>query len=38
MTKAIFTGTCIPAAGGRPFLPANLQEKFEDAPQLDVEV
>jgi acyl-CoA thioester hydrolase len=38
MTKAIFTGTCIPAAGGRPYLPANLQEKFEDAPQLDVEV
>lgn len=38
MTKAIFTGTCIPATGGRPYLPANLLEKFENAPQLDVEV
>lgn len=38
MTKAIFTGTCIPASGGRPYLPANLLEKFENAPQLDVEV
>jgi acyl-CoA thioester hydrolase len=38
MTKAVFTGTCIPATGGRPYLPANLLEKFADAPKLDVEV
>jgi acyl-CoA thioester hydrolase len=38
MTKAVFTGTCIPATGGRPYLPANLLEKFEDAALLDVEV
>jgi acyl-CoA thioester hydrolase len=38
MTKGIFTGTCVPAAGGRPYLPEELKEKFENAPQLDVEV
>jgi len=38
MTKAIFTGTCVPATGGRPYLPADLLEKFADAPVLDVEV
>ena len=38
MTKAIYTGTCVPASGGRPYLPEDIMKKFTDVPQLDVEV
>ena len=38
MTKAVFTGTCIPATGGRPYLPASVNGKIAEAPVLDVEV
>jgi acyl-CoA thioester hydrolase len=36
MTKAVFTGTCVPATGGRPYLPASVLEKIKDAPVLEV--
>jgi acyl-CoA thioester hydrolase len=32
MTKAVFTGTCVPATGGRPYLPSSVLEKIKDAP------
>ncbi|MEZ2337105.1 acyl-CoA thioesterase [Mucilaginibacter sp. RCC_168] len=35
MTKAVFTGTCVPAKGGRPYLPASVLEKVKDAPVLE---
>ncbi|SDH88985.1 acyl-CoA thioesterase [Mucilaginibacter gossypii] len=35
MTKAVFTGTCVPATGGRPYLPASVLEKIKDAPVLE---
>jgi len=35
MTKAVFTGTCVPASGGRPYLPAAMLEKTAGAPMLD---
>jgi acyl-CoA thioester hydrolase len=35
MTKATFTGTCVPATGGRPFLPPAILEKTKDAPLLE---
>ncbi|WP_413669438.1 acyl-CoA thioesterase [Mucilaginibacter sp. Mucisp86] len=35
MTKALFTGTCVPATGGRPYLPASVLEKIKDAPVLE---
>jgi acyl-CoA thioester hydrolase len=35
MTKAVFTGTCVPATGGRPYLPAEMIEKTVDAPVLE---
>ncbi|MEO6151114.1 MAG: thioesterase family protein [Mucilaginibacter sp.] len=35
MTKATFTGTCVPATGGRPFLPDNILEKVKTAPVLE---
>jgi acyl-CoA thioester hydrolase len=35
MTKALFTGTCIPAGGGRPYLPQSVLEKIKDAPVLE---
>jgi len=38
MTKAVFTGTCIPATGGRPYLPESVNEKIADAPVLQEEV
>lgn len=34
-TKATFTGTCVPAAGGRPFLPESLKALIADAPILE---
>lgn len=38
VTKAIFSGTCVKAGGGRPFLPENLQEKLVGAPEWDGEL
>lgn len=35
MTKAVFTGTCIPATGGRPYLPDTVKELIATAPVLD---
>ncbi|MDB5149377.1 MAG: hypothetical protein JWQ57_3397 [Mucilaginibacter sp.] len=35
MTQAVFTGTCVPAAGGRPYLPASVLEIIKDAPIFD---
>jgi acyl-CoA thioester hydrolase len=35
MTKATFTGTCVPATGGRPYLPTSVLEKIKDAPVLE---
>ena len=35
MTKAIFTGTCITAKGGRPYLPGSVAEIISDVPVLD---
>lgn len=35
MTKAVFTGTCVPATGGRPYLPASVNDKIADAPVID---
>jgi len=31
MTKAVFTGTCVPATGGRPYLPESVLERIKDA-------
>lgn len=35
MASAVFTGTCIPAAGGRPYLPEELKANFATTPALD---
>jgi len=35
VTKAVFTGTCIPATGGRPYIPESLQTLIENAPVLE---
>src|SRR3954462_15352048 len=35
VTKAVFTGTCVPATGGRPYLPDSIKEKLKGAPVLD---
>lgn len=35
VTKGVFSGTCIPAKGGRPYLPASLLGKLEDTPYLE---
>lgn len=37
ITKAVFTGTCIPATGGRPYLPESIKQLTVDAPVLDAE-
>jgi len=36
MASGIFTGTCIPASGGRPYLPEELKANFADAPALEI--
>lgn len=36
MTTAVFTGTCVPATGGRPFLPENIQQKLQGLPALEM--
>ncbi|MEN4760316.1 thioesterase family protein [Chryseobacterium sp. C39-AII1] len=35
VTKAVFTGTCVPATGGRPFIPESLQAIIKNAPVLE---
>src|SRR5690606_20442484 len=37
MTNAVFSGTCIPAGGGRPYLPESLLVHLKDVPELDAE-
>jgi acyl-CoA thioester hydrolase len=37
MTKAVFSGTCIPSTGGRPYLPASVIQKLENVLDLNVE-
>ena len=37
MTTGIFTGTCVPAAGGRPFLPLKIQLLLPDLPTLAID-
>lgn len=36
MASAVFTGTCIPATGGRPYLPEELKANLADASSLEV--
>ncbi|MFZ0597802.1 MAG: thioesterase family protein [Flavobacterium sp.] len=36
MASGVFTGTCIPAAGGRPYIPEELKANFADAQELDI--
>ncbi|HVK48613.1 MAG TPA: thioesterase family protein [Pseudobacter sp.] len=38
VTKAVFSGTCVKAGGGRPFLPEGLLAKLVDAPEWDGEL
>lgn len=38
VTKAVFSGTCVRATGGRPYLPDGLTEKLADAPEWDGEL
>lgn len=35
VTKAVFSGTCVPATGGRPFIPETLKTIIENAPVLE---
>jgi len=35
MTKAVFTGTCIPANGGRPYLPDSVIKLLSNIPVID---
>lgn len=37
ITKAVFSGTCIPATGGRPYLPPSILLHLADLPELNVE-
>lgn len=37
MTEALFTGTCIPAGGGRPYIPEILASILAQAPVLEKE-
>ncbi|MFH7018838.1 acyl-CoA thioesterase [Flavobacterium sp. FlaQc-47] len=36
MASGVFTGTCIPATGGRPYIPEELKANFADAQELDI--
>ena len=38
MTRAVFTGTCITASSGRPYLPESVKHLIAEVPVLDVEV
>ena len=35
VTKGVFTGTCVSATGGRPFLPEAIKELLKSAPVLN---
>lgn len=35
VTKGVFTGTCVSATGGRPFLPDAIKELLKTAPVLE---
>jgi len=35
MSKAVFSGTCVPATGGRPYLPDAIQLSLMDMPVLN---
>lgn len=35
VTKAVFSGTCVLATGGRPFLPDSIKEKLKTAAVLE---
>ena len=37
MTRAVFSGTCIPSIGGRPYLPPTVVLNMEDVPELHAE-
>ncbi|OOQ58900.1 acyl-CoA thioesterase [Mucilaginibacter pedocola] len=34
MAKGVFTGTCIPATGGRPYLPDTVITRLSDFPEM----
>jgi acyl-CoA thioester hydrolase len=36
VTKAVFSGTCVPATGGRPYLPDLVFDKLRNASELEV--
>ena len=36
VTRATFTGTCVPASGGRPYLPEMVISKMENASKLSL--
>lgn len=38
VTKAVFSGTCVKAGGGRPFLPDHLLEQLSGAPEWNGEL
>ncbi|WES98737.1 hypothetical protein P2W68_03790 [Chryseobacterium arthrosphaerae] len=33
ITRAVFTGTCIPSSGGSPYLPTHVQDMLADLPK-----
>lgn len=37
MTTAVFTGTCVPTTGGRPFLPESIAGLIAEAPKHEFE-
>ncbi|RFZ90271.1 thioesterase [Mucilaginibacter conchicola] len=37
VTKAVFSGTCIPAAGGRPYLPESVAHLLKDVPEIQID-
>lgn len=38
VVKAVFSGTCVKAGGGRPFLPEGLTERLAEASEWDGEL
>lgn len=38
MTTGIFTGTCIPATGGRPYLPDSVKTILHEIPKMDIDI
>ena len=37
MTKAVFSGTCVPASGGRPYLPESILVRLVEMPELEAQ-